>query len=107
MLRKHHGVEFLSAVTLTLVGFVYFSFVDDTDLPVTGELHSRGEDLTKPFQEALNRWASGLTVTRGELAPQKSWCYLIEQVWTGRKWRYRTIAEMPGTLTLMDQHGQH
>ena len=70
MLRKDHGVKFLSAVILTLVGFVYFSFVNNTDLPVTGDLYSRGEGLIKPFQEALNRWAGGLTVTGGELAPQ-------------------------------------
>ena len=69
ILRKHHGVEFLSATTLTLVGFVCFSFVDDTDLPMTGESHSRNEDLIKPFQEALNQWAGGLKVTGGELAP--------------------------------------
>ena len=69
MLKKYHGVEFLSVVTLTLVNFVCFSFVDNTDLPVTGKSHSRGEDLIKPSKEALNRWARGLTVTGGELAP--------------------------------------
>ena len=81
------------------------AFVDDTDLPITGQKHSSGKDLINPFQEALDRWAGGLTVTGGELAPIKSWCYLIDHVWTGTKWRYRTKAEMPGEFTLTDRNG--
>ena len=83
MLRKRHGVELLSATTLTLVSLVCFTFVDDTNLPITGRKHSTGE----------------------ELAPIKSWCYLINHVWTGTKWRYRTKEEMPGEFTLTDRHG--
>ena len=105
MFRKRHGVELLSATTLTLLSIVCFAFVDDTDLPLTGQKHSSGEDLINPFQEALDRWAGGLTVTGGELAPIKSWCYLIDHVWTGTKWRYRTKAEMPGEFTLTDRNG--
>ena len=105
MFRKRHGVELLSATTLTLLSLVCFAFVDNTDLPITGRKHSRGEDLINPFQEALDRWAGGLTVTGGELAPIKSWCYLIDHVWTGTKWRYRTKEKMPGEFTLTDRHG--
>ena len=81
MFRKKHGVELLSAITLTLLSIVCFAFVDDTDLPITGQKHSLGEDLINLFQEALDRWVGGLTVTGGELAPIKSWCYLIDHVW--------------------------
>ena len=35
MYRKRHGVEFLSATTLTLFTLVCFAFLDDTDLPLT------------------------------------------------------------------------
>ena len=55
LLRKGHGVKFLSATNLTLVSFVYFSLMDNNDIPVTGEPHSTGEDLIKSFQEALNQ----------------------------------------------------
>ena len=41
MFRKRHEVELLSATTLTLLSLVYFAFVDDTDLPITGRNHSR------------------------------------------------------------------
>ena len=105
MCRKRHGVELLSATTVTLLSLVCFAFVDDTDLPITGRKHSRGEDLIHLFQEALDQWAGGLTVTGGELAPIKSGCYLVDHVWTGTKWRYRTKEEMPGEFTLTDRHG--
>ena len=42
MLRKRHGVELLSATTLTLLSIVCFAFVEDTDLPITGQKFSRG-----------------------------------------------------------------
>ena len=86
MFRKRQGVELLSATTLTLLSIIVCcAFVDDTDLPITGEKHSSGADLINPFQEALDRWAGGLTVTGRELAPIKSWCYLNVHVWTGTK----------------------
>ena len=73
MFRKQHEVELLSATTLTLLSIVCFAFVDNTDLPITGQKHSNGEDLINLFQEVLDRWAGGLTVTGSELAPIKSW----------------------------------
>ena len=39
MFWKRHGVELLSATTLTLVSLVCFAFVDDTDLPITRRKH--------------------------------------------------------------------
>ena len=57
------------------------------------------------FQDALDRWAGGLTVTDGKLAPQKLWCYLIDFVWTGTKWKYRLITEMPAEFMLTDKDG--
>ena len=63
-----------------------------------------GEDLINPFQEALDRWAGGLTVTGGQLAPIESWYYLIDHVWTGTKWRYRTKEEIPRKFTLTDKY---
>ena len=105
MLAKNHGVQLLSATSVTLICIVCFAFVDDTDLPVTEERHSTGESIAPLFQAALDRWAGGLTVTGGELAPQKLWCYLIDFVWTGPKWRYRSIAKMLAEFTLTDKDG--
>ena len=55
MLRRRHGVELLSAITLTLLSTVCFAFVDDIDLPITGRKHLSGEDLTNPFREAFDQ----------------------------------------------------
>ena len=85
--RKRHGVELLSATTLTLMSFVCFVFVDNTDLPISGRKYLTGEDLVNPFQEALDQWTGGLGVTGEELTPIKSWCYLIDHMWTKTKWR--------------------
>ena len=94
----------MSATTLTLLSIVCFAFVNNTDLPITGQKSPSREDLINPFQEAFDRWAGGLTVTGGELVPIKSWCYLIDHVWTGTKWRYRTKEKMPGEFTLTDRY---
>ena len=70
MHRKRHCVELLSVTTLTLVSLVCFAFVNDTDIPITGEKHSMEEDLVIPFQEALDRWAGGLTVIGEKFTPK-------------------------------------
>lgn len=44
-------------------------------------------------------------VTGVELDPQKSWCYVIDFEFDGRKYVYRTIENMEGEYTLTDKHG--
>ena len=55
MFRKPHTVEVLSATTLILLSIVCFAFVDDIDLPITGQKYSSREDIISPFQDALDR----------------------------------------------------
>ena len=71
MLAKNHGVQLLSTTSVLLICIVCFAFVNDTDFPVTGERHLTGKSITPLFQSALDRWAGGLTVTGGKLAPQR------------------------------------
>ena len=85
MLVKINGIQLLSGTSLSQISLVYFVFVDNIDLPVTGEQHSIGEDIALSFQEAIDRWIGGLIATCGILAPPKLWCYLIYIVWTGTK----------------------
>ena len=79
VLAKKHSVQLLSATLVTLIYIVCFAFVDDTDLPVTGERHSIGKSIAPLFQAALDIWVGG-TVTGRELAPQKLCCYHIDFV---------------------------
>jgi hypothetical protein len=37
--------------------------------------------------------------------PDKSYWYLIDFTWTGSRWRYRMPAEMPGEITIKNEHG--
>ena len=105
MLAKNHGVQLLSATLVTLICIICFAFMEDTDLPVIGEQHLTGESIAPLFQSALDRWTGVLTVMGGKLAPQKSWYYLIDFVWTGTKWRYISIVEMPAEFMLIDKDG--
>ena len=59
-----------------------------------------GEDIKEEFQVALDRWAGGLIATGG-LAPVKSFCYMIDFEWTGKDWKYRSMADMPGEFNLL------
>ena len=69
MKTEDHGMNLFTALSLTVISMVCFVFVDDIDLSVTGATRdSSGEDLLQTFQETLDRWAGGLSVTGGELA---------------------------------------
>ena len=85
MLAKDQRVLLLSATLLSLTSLVCFAFAENTDLPVTVDYHSIGEETACPFQESLDQWARGPTVMGRELVPQKLWCYPISFVGTGTK----------------------
>ena len=95
-----------TSLSMTLISLVCFAFVDDTDLPVTALTKDMtGKEVGPLFQQALDRWAGLLQATGGDLAPKKSWCYIIDFKWRGNKWEYRTINKMEGEFTLTDNNG--
>ena len=101
-----HGVHLLTSLSLQAVHLVGFAFVDDTDLFCAGSSpSSSGEDMVPEFQGALDRWAGGLIATGGALAPDKSFCYLVDFEWTGHSWAYRSMDSLPGSFTLLDRYG--
>ena len=106
MKLKGHGAKFEAALSRKLLSIVCCAYVDDSDLPQSAATRTTtGEELQIPFQDMLNRWAGALRATGGELAPEKSWCYITDFKWTGDEWDYRTIDEMPGNYTLPDNSG--
>ena len=103
-----HGVHLKTSLTGSPISLVGFAFVDDTDLFIAGsDPNTSGEDLVAEFQTTLDRWAGGLIATGGALAPEKSFCYLIDFKWTGDAWEYRTMDELPGEFTLMNKDSDH
>jgi hypothetical protein len=56
------------------------------------------------MQSMLDHWEGGLHATGGALVPQKSYWYGIDFKWhtTKLKWEYKTIAQLPGSLSMKD-----
>jgi hypothetical protein len=46
-----------------------------------------------------------LSATSGAIVPEKSFWYQIDFTWNGGNWRYKTIAESPGSLSVRDISG--
>ena len=60
------------SLSLTLLSFVCFEFVNDTDIPVIAPLRDMsGENVALIFQKAIDSWAGILKATGGKLEPAK------------------------------------
>jgi hypothetical protein len=97
MATQGHGFNILSALTGALISFVCYAFVDDTNViypaPTTA---SPGEEVI-----VLDHgWGGVLRATGGALVPKKSYWYAINFRWTGARWAYMTIREMPGEILI-------
>jgi hypothetical protein len=57
------------------------------------------------MQEAVDHWEGGLRASGGALVPSKSHWYLVDFKWSNDSWRYCTIADNPGDLTMLDHTG--
>ena len=80
------GFSILTALTLVTVSFICYAFVDDTDVVHIGrDVNVTGEEILLQMQEVVNHWEGGLKATDGALVPLKSYWYLIDFVWDGKK----------------------
>jgi hypothetical protein len=82
-----HGLHIVSAISGILISFVCYAFVDDTDvIHAAASPLSTGEDVLDDMQQVVNRWEGGIRATGGVLVPVKSYWFLIDFLWTGKKW---------------------
>jgi hypothetical protein len=101
-----YGATFVSALSCAVISFVCYAFVDDTDL-----VHTRAEsdlpatDLIPEMQAAVDHWEGGLRASGGALVPSKSHWYLVNFKWKNGSWRYCSIADNPGELSMRDHTG--
>ncbi len=58
------------------------------------------EVVLQEIQQAIDHWDGGLKATGGALVPDKSYVYLIVFVWPGERWRYATIEDIPGDMSI-------
>jgi hypothetical protein len=84
--------------------FACYTYVDDTDLIHNGNANTTPSEMVAEMQRILDHWAGGLRATGGALVPSKSYWYDIAFKWNQPKstWEYKTMQELPGSLTLHD-----
>jgi hypothetical protein len=100
------GATFLTAISVSLVVFVCYAFVDDTDVVHTAQdVNTKGEEILRQMQDVIDHWEGGLRATGGAIVPKKSYWYLIDWIWQGGHWRYATQEDIPGELTIRDTCG--
>jgi hypothetical protein len=81
--------------------------VNDTDiLHAAASVHSKGESLVPQMQCILNVWEGLLRATGGALRDNKSYWYLLDYQFCQGVWKYRSIADMPGDISVkvVDKH---
>jgi hypothetical protein len=101
--RAGFGVRVFSALTKTVLYFLGFAFVDDTDIVHAGScVLTAGEEIYAGMIHCIAHWQGGVKATGGALRPDKSYWYLIDFRWTGTKWIYRKIADMPGDMEVLN-----
>ena len=82
---------FRAAISLAMIRFVCFSYVDDTDLIVTDDDNNTpGIQLLPQAQRSIDHWNGGLNATGGALNADKGYWWLIDWVREKGNWRIRT-----------------
>jgi hypothetical protein len=81
-----YGVTFVSALSSSIIAFVCYAFVDDTDLVHTRPGQEQGQDLIPEMQEAVDHWEGGLRASGGALVPSNSHRCLVDFKWLNDSW---------------------
>ena len=103
MKAEGFGFESWSLIRQRALAITCFAFVDDTDL-----IHANNDPsvdtkaLIQEAQTGLKLWEDLIRVTGGDLAPHKSYWYLVEVIWKNGRWTYASEDDIPGDLWLGD-----
>ena len=66
------GATFFSAMSVTLIAFVCYAFVDDTDVVHTAQdVFTTGKTIMVEMQTVIDHWEGGLRATGGAIVPKK------------------------------------
>jgi hypothetical protein len=104
------GFKVINAMSKETFSFVCYAFVDDTDLVhsleyESEEHESKAAQLIEEMQSVVDTWEGGLRASGGALVPSKSYWYLIHFKFLNNQWKYTTIQETPGELTIRNVSG--
>ena len=99
------GSVFRSAITRSLLHFVGYAFVDDTDLVSSSYLNLSGHKVIEDLQHAIHAWQGGIHASGGALVPEKSHWYFIDFKWSQGRPSYKTVRETPLDIRIRDLNG--
>jgi hypothetical protein len=103
MKKAGFGYKEWSLIRKRVIELTCFAFVDDTDIfHVSKDPNATTAELIAEAQEALTLWEGLIRATGGDLAPEKSYWYLLEVVRKNGKWGYQRIQDTPGDLYLQN-----
>ena len=103
MIGLGFGLSIQSAISLSIINFLGYTFVDDTDIVQSSkDPYDRGENIIPIIQEAIDHWEGGIRASGGVLVPKKCLWYLIDFKWANGKWTYRSKRDMPANLTIRE-----
>jgi hypothetical protein len=103
---KGFGSEFCSPISSTLIQFVGYAFVDDSDVVESKPHQSHYRMVTQNLQQAVDTWEGGLKATCGAIVPEKTFWYLIDFKWSSGFCTYKTIEDSPSSIFVNDISGQ-
>jgi hypothetical protein len=107
ILREHsYGLTFITPVSRVCIHFAGFAFVDDTDLLQMLQHGAPADCVRLKLQEVVDCWEGVLSATAGAIVPDKTYWYLTDFHWQAGSWRYKTIQESLGAITVKDIAGQ-
>jgi len=96
---------FKVAISGEEISFVGYSFVDDADTITSGEKDDNYIKIIERMQGSADIFEGVTSATGGAFSPEKTYWYLIAFKWVHATWKYTTIADTPGILTMKDKDG--
>jgi hypothetical protein len=106
------GFKVRTVMSGTEFSFVCYTFVDDSDMVHSSQANITPDDtdmettaLVHEMQQVVDTWEGGLRASGGALVPAKSYWFLIHFIFERNGWRYASIAETPGNITIRDIPG--
>lgn len=101
------GFQLLTCLSIQLISFLCYAFMDDTDLVHTGQsVDTPGSEILADMRKFITHWEGGLRATGVALRVDKSYSYLIDFKWKNDKWHYTNAQDVPGEIHVRDADGQ-
>ena len=92
------GINLLTAISTSILSFVCYAFVNNTDVAHCSDLHSTAAKIIDEMQDVVDHWEGGLRTTGGALRVDKSFWCLLHFIWRNNQWSYASKTDTPREL---------